>query len=139
MRDRKLFGSKRPPPTAQELLFNERVAQLRASTTAAVKWNKTSINRQVNLRVGWAQWNHTRMCVLADTLVQLTQFRSRQRRGEECTLDHYSMAATTRSIIDTGAFIAYLAEQPASRTEWEVKRLLVYLHDAATRSRMWKC
>jgi hypothetical protein len=89
-------------------------------------------------RVGWSQWMHLRLCIAADSLIRVASFQDRIQNGEVCTLDQSTIASITRGMIEATAIIAYMTDQSMTDSDWKLKRLIICLHDATTRYKMFK-
>lgn len=50
-------------------------------------------------------------------------------------LDHYSLATLSRTVIDSSIMVHYLSEPKLNALEWEIRRNVIYLHDANNRKR----
>ncbi len=53
----------------------------------------------------------------------------------EGLLDHFSIGALTRVIVDTAIMTMYLSEPSLTKEEWDLRRKVLYLHDLVNRKR----
>jgi hypothetical protein len=114
---------------------------LRAVEGALAEANNISSatdNRFVETRIGWASFVFLKMCVAGDTLRMLC--RSLPDDGNPAldrTLDHWSVAALARNMIEATVMFSYLSEIGISEDEWKLRKLVLWNHDATTRYRMF--
>jgi hypothetical protein len=94
--------------------------------------------RRVDTRFAWATWVFTRLCVAGVGLSTLANFKQRTTQFKLYTLDHNTIAALARNIIEATLMMHYLTEEGISVREWDLRRTVLYLHDATTRYRMFK-
>lgn len=55
--------------------------------------------------------------------------------SEEKFLDHFSIGALTRVLIDSAIMTLYLSEPKLSLSEWDLRRHVLFLHDLVNRKR----
>jgi Family of unknown function (DUF5677) len=134
-----------PDPVSHEIKFEEREWFNRARTsfeaalTEAENVSRAADNRFVETRLGWASFVFLKLCVAGDTLRMLC--RSIPDDGNSAldrTLDHWSAAALARNMIEATVMFSYLSESGMSEEEWELRKLVLWNHDATTRYRMFK-
>jgi hypothetical protein len=83
-------------------------------------------------RNGYATWLFIRACVTAGSLTQL--FEGQQANGNAITyLDHPSIAALGRALIENIAVLIYFTDAKLTEDEWICRRDIVYLHDLINR------
>jgi hypothetical protein len=134
-----------PDPVSHEIKFEEHEWFNRARTsfeaalTEAENVSRAADNRFVETRLGWASFVFLKLCVAGDTLRMLC--RSIPDDGNSAldrTLDHRSAAALARNMIEATVMFSYLSESGMSEEEWELRKLVLWNHDATTRYRMFK-
>lgn len=126
-----------PPPSGPVDFFTERLALFRHASERASELTKIVAGQQVDERKGWAQWNHLRMCMTASSILTLAEFQPRIDAGEESTLDHGSIAALSRGMAESAAMVAYLVDPALTLDQWELRKHVLWLHDATTRYKMF--
>ena len=99
--------------------------------------SKIVAGQLVDERKGWAQWNHLRMCIAASSILTLASYQQRIDAGEECTLDQGSIASLARGMAESAAMVAYLADPTLTSEQWELRKHVLWLHDATTRYKMF--
>ena len=52
--------------------------------------------------------------------------------------DHFSIATLTRTLVDASIMTLYLSEPSLSEAEWDLRRQVLFLHDASNRKRFLK-
>ncbi|EGP55766.1 hypothetical protein Agau_L101172 [Agrobacterium tumefaciens F2] len=57
---------------------------------------------------------------------------------ETVLVDHFSIATLARASIDAALMTMYISEPSLTRTQWDFRRQLLFLHDANNRSRFLK-
>ena len=121
-----------------EAYFADQFAAFKKDTQSASRVSQGIGGLFVSERVGWSQWMHLKLCIAADSLIRLASFQDRIQNGEICTLDQSTIASISRGMIEAAAMIAYMTEQSLSDAEWKLRRLVICLHDATTRYKMFK-
>ena len=53
-------------------------------------------------------------------------------------LDHFSIAALGRTVIDASLMVMYISEPKLTRAEWDLRRQILFLHDLSNRNRFLK-
>lgn len=67
--------------------------------------------------------------------IQALYSNSVVRRSEIGFLDHFSIGALSRTLIDAAIMTLYLSEPSLSEAEWDLRRHVLFLHDATNRKR----
>lgn len=67
--------------------------------------------------------------------IQLLYSNSVQQEPEMGLLDHFSIGALTRTLIDASIMTLYLSEPSLCVAEWDLRRHVLFLHDATNRKR----
>jgi len=143
---RKRSGAGRRPPRRPEIpqppsgpvdYFDERLALFLHACERAAELTKIVAGQHVDERKGWAQWNHLRMCIVASSIITLADYQPRIDAGEECTLDQGSIAALARGMAEAAAMVAYLTDPALTPEQWELRKHVLWLHDATTRYKMF--
>ncbi|MBL3562988.1 DUF5677 domain-containing protein [Rhodovulum sulfidophilum] len=70
--------------------------------------------------------------------IQLLHRNSMNQKPEFDLLDHFSIAALTRTLADASIMTLYLSEPSLSEAEWDLRRHVLFLHDASNRKRFLK-
>lgn len=70
--------------------------------------------------------------------IQLLYNNSVRQKPEFGLLDHFSIGALTRTLVDASIMTLYLSEPSLSEAEWDLRRHVLYLHDASNRKRFLK-
>jgi len=91
----------------------------------------------VEQRYGWASWLFLRLCIVGQSLDRLATYKSQLDDGEIYTLDHNSIAAVSRNIIEATLMFFYVSEN-VNDAEWQLRKSVLDLHDCLTRYRMFK-
>ena len=121
-----------------EIYFVDQFAALKKETELALRISGAIGGKFTSERVGWSQWMHLRLCISADSLIRLASVEDRIKNGEVCTLDQSTIATIARGMIEATAMIAYMADQSLTDSDWKLRRLVIHLHDATTRHKMFK-
>ena len=125
------------PPSGPVDYFTERRALFWFAKERAVELSKLVAGQIVDEQRGWAQWNHLRMCITGSTLLTLAGFQARIDAGEECTLDQGSISALSRGMAESAAMVAYLVDPTLTAEQWDLRKHVLWLHDATTRYKMF--
>jgi hypothetical protein len=81
---------------------------------------------------GYATWLFIRACVTAGSLTQL--FEGQRANNNAITyLDHPSIAALGRALIENIAVLIYFTDAKLTESEWRCRRDIVHLHDLINR------
>ena len=83
-----------------------------------------------------ASFVFTRMCIAADTLLYV--IRREIGNSKDQTLDHYSIGVIARNIIESALMFHYLSQQGMSEEDWRLRIVVLNLHDATLKVRLWK-
>lgn len=86
----------------------------------------------------WASSLYMRLCIIGMSLNRLTDVRAVVDGDEIHTLDHSSIAAMARTLIEAAVLFGYMTEQGPSEEEWDLRWSVLLLHDATTRYKMFK-
>lgn len=70
--------------------------------------------------------------------IQLLYNNSVRQKPEFGLLDHFSIGALTRTLVDASIMTLYLSEPSLSEAEWDLRRHVLFLHDASNRKRFLK-
>ncbi|MEO0893343.1 MAG: hypothetical protein AAFY35_12165 [Pseudomonadota bacterium] len=70
--------------------------------------------------------------------IQLLYRNSVKQKPEFGLLDHFSIATLTRTVVDASIMTLYLSEPSLSEAEWDLRRQVLFLHDASNRKRFLK-
>ncbi len=125
------------PPSGPVDYFTERLALFRHASERASELTKIVAGQLVDERKCWGQWNHLRMCITASSILTLADYQPRIDAGEECTLDQGSIAALARGMAESAAMVAYLIDPALTLEQWELRKHVLWLHDATTRYKMF--
>jgi Family of unknown function (DUF5677) len=119
----------------------EKVALFTRTSAKASAVSKSIAGRFVSEQKGWAQWIHLRLCIAAHSLLTLADYQVRIDAGEECTLDQSSIASLARGMMEAAAMLAYISDETLTDEQWNLRKQVLWLHDATTRYKMfsnWK-
>jgi hypothetical protein len=83
-------------------------------------------------RHGYATWLFIRACVTAGSLTQLFDGQTTEKNAITY-LDHPSIAALSRALIENIAVLIYFTESKLTADEWRCRRDIVHLHDLINR------
>jgi hypothetical protein len=76
---------------------------------------------------------------LAHTMsIQLLYNNSVRQKPKFGLLDHFSIGTLTRTVVDASIMTLYLSEPGLSEAEWDLRRHVLFLHDATNRKRFLK-
>lgn len=70
--------------------------------------------------------------------IQLLCRNSARHFPEIGLLDHFSIGALTRTLVDASIMTLYLSEPELGEAEWDLRRHVLFLHDATNRKRFLK-
>lgn len=70
--------------------------------------------------------------------IQLLYRNSVNQEPEFGLLDHFSIATLTRTLVDASIMTLYLSEPSLTKAEWDLRRQVLFLHDATNRKRFLK-
>jgi hypothetical protein len=96
---------------------------------------------KVEPRRAWANLLFFRLAVTGGSLLLLCipELRDEKREpGDVSVLDHVSIAAVGRSMLETSAMFLYLTHPTLSDEEWQLRRDVLELHDCTIRYRVLK-
>jgi hypothetical protein len=123
---------------SSEAYFADQLLAFQKETELASRVSKAIGGRFVSERVGWSQWMHLRLCIAADSLIRVASLQDRIENCEVCTLDQSTIASISRGMIEAAVMIAYMTDQSLTDPQWKLRRLIICLHDATTRYKMFK-
>lgn len=118
--------------------FDERFALLQEAYDRGSAVTKLVAGRFIPPRHGWAQHVHLRQCIAVDSILALARFQPRMDAGEECTLDQSSIASLARGVAESACMVAYIIDPSLTPAEWELRKEVLWFHDATTRYKMFK-
>ena len=118
--------------------FESAVASFSDALDSAMKISMLTGGRRDGERIAWASWIFLRLCVIGMSLIELTKLKKQRAEDGVYTLDHNSVAALSRNLIEAGLMFHYLTEHGMTETEWELRRTVLILHDNTTRYRIFK-
>ncbi|MCC8954396.1 hypothetical protein H8B02_13335 [Bradyrhizobium sp. Pear77] len=111
--------------------FEEKKTQF-AWITEQAKFISNRIGRQIaNPRQGYATWLWLRACITASSMTRLFE---PHLEGKAVYIDHASIAALARALIENVATCIYLGDQKASEDVWNARRLIMRLNDRVNRA-----
>jgi hypothetical protein len=113
-----------------EAFFKEKKAKFTWITAQA-----HFISNQVGVHIpkpsrGYATWLFLRGCITAGSLIRLFEL---QTANDALYLDHASIAALSRALIENMAVLVYFTNDDLSPDEWECRKDVIYLHDNINR------
>jgi hypothetical protein len=123
---------------ARRPYFADQLLAFQKETELASRVSKAIGGRFVSERVGWSQWMHLRLCIAADSFIRVASLQDRIENCEVCTLDQSTIASISRGMIEAAVMIAYMTDQSLTDPQWKLRRLIICLHDATTRYKMFK-
>jgi hypothetical protein len=87
----------------------------------------------------WANLLFHRLWKAGCSVLMLCDFERRNLQQSEISLlDHASVAALVRNILEVSAMFAYLSDLGISEPEWNLRRLVLELHDTTARCKFLK-
>ena len=119
-----------------ERIFHSERHRFQIATEFAKEVSKNSAGREAPLRHVLGSYVFTRMCVSAETILYL--IGTETGLATENTLDHFSIAILSRSLIEASLMLHYLTEPSITEEEWELRRAILDLHDYLLRARLFK-
>jgi len=125
-------------PPKGEAYFREMLSTFQTGLDLAMRFSARCDGKRVEQRHGWASWLFLRLCVVGRSLDRLAAFKTKLDEGEANTLDHSSIAAVTRNIIEAALMFFYVSEPGVSDDEWGLRKDILDLHDCLTRYRVFK-
>lgn len=125
-------------PSKGEAYFRETLSTFHSGLDLAMRFSARCDGVRVEQRHGWASWLFLRLCIVGQSLSRLATFRTRLEEGEVYTLDHNSIAAIARNIIEATLMFFYVCERGVDDDEWSLRKNVLDLHDCLTRYRMFK-
>jgi hypothetical protein len=125
-------------PLRGEAYFQEMLSKFQTGLDLAMRFSARCDGVRVEQRHGWASWLFLRLCIVGQSLDRLATFRTRLDEGEVYTLDHNSIAAITRNIIEATLMFFYVSEPGVDDDEWGLRKDVLDLHDCLTRYRLFK-
>lgn len=96
---------------------------------------------QVEPRRAWANLLFFRLAMVGNSMLTLClpELRHQQDRPTDMSvLDHSSIAALGRTLLEAWLMFAYMSEPTVSEEEWLLRRSVLELHDVAARYRVLK-
>ncbi len=85
----------------------------------------------------WASFLHTRTIVTTMTIFDVID-AAIESRGRERPLDHFSVASIARTAVEAALMMLYISDPNLTSDEWELRHLILQLHDTSHRSRMFR-
>lgn len=67
--------------------------------------------------------------------IQLISHNAISMRPEIGLLDHFSIGTLTRAMIESAIMTLYLSELTLSKSEWDLRRHIIFMHDLTNRKR----
>jgi len=99
--------------------------------TQQAQFISNHIGRQIaNPRQGYGSWLWIRACVTSASLIRLFEPHV---EGNARYLDHASIAALSRALIETIATCIYISDQSVGDEEWTARKLIMHLNDLINR------
>jgi hypothetical protein len=91
------------------------------------KFISNRVGKQIaSPRHGYATWLWLRACI---TSTSMTRLFDPQIAGKARYIDHASLAALARTLIENVAACVYLGDHTVSEDEWNARRLVMLLND----------
>jgi hypothetical protein len=99
--------------------------------TEQAQFISNRIGKQIaNPRQGYGTWLWLRACVTSASMIRLFE---PQVAGNARYLDHASLAALARALIESVAACIYLSDQSVSDDEWSARKAIMRLNDFVNR------
>src|SRR5262245_43630174 len=88
----------------------------------------------------WANLLCSRLWIVGRSLLTLCDQHPRETAGEQDTigLDHSSIAALERTLLESWVVFVYLSEPTISEAEWNLRKTIFGLYDTTTRYKILK-
>ena len=125
-------------PPKEEAYFREMLSTFRTGLDLAMRFSARCGGIRVEQRIVWASWLFHRLCIVGQSLDLLATHKTGLDEDEVYTLDHSSIAAVTRNIIEAALMFFYVSELGVSDDEWGLRKDILDLHDCLTRYRIFK-
>jgi hypothetical protein len=122
-------------PNTREV-FKKEKKRFGAAVKIAIVVSKAASSRRSAENIVMASFVFTRMCIAADTLLYV--IRREIGNSKDQTLDHYSIGVSARNIIESALMFHYLSQEGVSEEDWKLRIVLLNLHDATLKVRLWK-
>jgi hypothetical protein len=98
-------------------------------------------DRGIGLLTGWqGHWGaflHARTIVNTITVFDIVDAALAPPTGRR-PLDHFSVASVARTAVEAGLMMLYVSDPDLSPEEWDLRHLILQLHDTSHRSRMFR-
>lgn len=119
--------------------FQKRISDLKSITRSAIKTSAENIGLHHTGRQNRALFLFAKIIAHNLSLIRIIEADQSHRNydDDEFLLDHFSVAALARTIIDACVMMAYISHPSLSRDEWNLRRYILYLHDAMNRKRFF--
>ena len=104
---------------------------------AAVAVSEAGIGLLDGWQGHWAAFLHARTIVNTMTIFDVIDAGVRSG-GEARPLDHFSVASIARTAVEAALMMLYISDPSLSSEQWELRHLILQLHDTSHRSRMFR-
>jgi hypothetical protein len=122
----------------EETYFRDTLAKFEKTLDLAMRFSARCDNMLVEQRRAWASWLFLRLCIIGQSISQLANLKGQLDDGKVWTLDHNSIAAVARNIIEATLMFFYVSELNIDEAEWSLRKNVLDLHDCLTRYRIFK-
>lgn len=116
--------------------FRERVVEFQNSLGGAIAFSNATGGLFVKTRFGWSSYLYTKLCGIGVSLNKIIVNSAEQ--SSEIELDHTSIAAVSRNMLEASVMFCYLAQRGITDEQWELRRNVIWLHDATSRHKIFK-
>lgn len=116
---------------ATQVYRSERDGFIRA-VDAAIAISQLIGVQQADMRRGWASWLFMRLCVTGRSVERLLSDEP-VRPGEPAYLDHGSVAALARNLLDNATVLLYFGDADLSDDDWWARKHVADIHDCVSR------
>jgi hypothetical protein len=114
--------------------LKEEIAKFERATRAAVSVSEKNMGVDHTGRQNRALFLFTKVIAHDMSMMAIIDCYRRAPVGRKL-LDHFSIAALGRVIIDACIMTMYITRPELTRDEWNLRRYILYLHDITTRKR----
>lgn len=121
---------------SEDLYQTERDACEKA-LSAAVTASDAGIGLLEGWQGHWAAFLHARTIVNTMTIFDVID-AAVGSNGEARPLDHFSVASIARTAVEAALMMLYISDPSLSPEQWELRHLILQLHDTSHRSRMFR-
>lgn len=121
----------------EEGYFRSVLSTFSTGLDLAMRFSARCDGVRVAQRHAWASWLFLRLCIVGQSLHRLATYKG-DGQSEVYTLDHNSIAAVARNLIEATVMFFYVSEPNVDENEWALRKSILDIHDCVTRYRIFK-